>query len=109
MRKILTNNKICSDDGYFCGYFLYFQDPLLKWVLLKKLKKYLTLQTFCTNKTTSNHMKLRLLFILLTFFALGPVLMAQTKLEGTVKDRETGEPLINAAVKVFKERTFTRV
>ena len=102
MRKILSNNKICPNDAYSSGYFLYFQDPFLKWVLLKKLKKYLTLQTFCTNKTTSNHMKLRLLFILLTFFALGPVLMAQTKLEGTVKDRETGEPLINAAVKVFK-------
>ncbi len=48
-------------------------------------------------------MNLRSFFILLVAVAFsGPVLLAQAKIEGSVVDKDNGEPLINAYVKVFK-------
>jgi len=47
-------------------------------------------------------MNFKSFFILCIATMIGSALLAQTKIEGTVIDKDNGDPLINAPVKVFK-------
>ncbi len=69
----------------------------------KSFKICLTLHTYFVNQLTFQFMRLTKWSFMTVFVAVGFSVFAQsTRIYGVVKDKSTGEPIINAAVQVFK-------
>lgn len=65
-------------------------------------RNYLTLQAFMSYKPTFRNMNFKFILSFFVAFLVHSALFSQTKLEGSVFDKESNEPLINAYVKVFR-------